>query len=101
MRTRFTLVSLLLLLSSAALSPAAMADDSNWDVAANIDLQTRFFTQDARWPGQDSQTDAWSLALSAEFRWRNTDGDQRASIIPYLRWDAILSLIHISDPRDA
>ena len=85
MRRQFITASLLMLLSFAA---SSAADEGNWDIAANVDLQSRFFAQDARWPGQDSQATAASLALSADFRWRNVDGDQRASIIPYLRWDA-------------
>jgi len=63
------------------------ADDSSWERRANIDLQSRFFTQDAKWPGQSSQAGAVSLAFSAEFRWRDPDADQRISLIPYLRLD--------------
>jgi hypothetical protein len=78
-------ISLLVLLLSSALN--VRADESAWDVAANLDLQSRFFTQDAQWPSQSSQTGEVSLAFSAEFRWRNPDGDQRVSVTPYLRWD--------------
>ena len=78
-------ISLLALLFLAALN--ARADDSAWDIAANVDLQSRFFTQDAQWPGQSSQTGEVSLALLAEFRWRDPDGGQRVSVTPYLRWD--------------
>jgi hypothetical protein len=79
-------IALLTVLLSSALN--ARADDSDWSRSANIDLQSRFFTQDAKWPGQSSQTGAVSLAFSAEFRWRDPDADQRISLIPYLRWDA-------------
>jgi len=79
-------IALLAVLLSSALN--ARADDSNWQSSANIDLQSRFFMQDAKWPGQSSQTGAISAAFSAEFRWRDPDAGQRASIIPHIRWDA-------------
>ena len=66
---------------------AAKADEASWDISANVELQTRFFTQDARWPGQETADGLYSLAATAELRWRNVDGNQRASIIPYARWD--------------
>ena len=78
-------IALLTVLLSSA--PNAWADDSDWQRSANIDLQSRLFTQDAKWPGQSSQIGAVSLAFSAEFRWRDPDADQRISLIPYLRWD--------------
>ena len=65
----------------------ANADEASWDISANVELQTRLFTQDARWPGQGTADSQISIAATAEFRWRNADGDQRASIIPYARWD--------------
>jgi hypothetical protein len=74
----------------ALLLPAlvANADEASWDLGANVEMQSRFFTQDARWPGQESQAGQISVAATIELRWRNADDDQRASIIPYLRWDA-------------
>jgi hypothetical protein len=78
------------LLLLALLLPAlvANADEASWDLGANVEMQSRFFTQDARWPGQESQAGQISVAATVELRWRNADDDQRASIIPYLRWDA-------------
>ena len=86
MTVQLRILLAVLLLSSVQ---PGWADESNWDVSANIDLESRFFTQDARWPGQDSQSGAVALAFASEFRWRNTEGDQRASVMPYLRWDAV------------
>jgi hypothetical protein len=86
------------LLSSALI---ARADDSNWQGGANIDLQSRFFTQDAKWPGQGSQSGAVSVAFSAEFRWRDPDADQRISLIPYFRWDAVDSERSLVDLPEA
>ena len=77
----------LILLASLLATLAARADEASWDLSANVELQSRFFAQDARWPGQRSDAARFSIAATAEFRWRSADGDQRASIIPYLRWD--------------
>ena len=38
---------------------------------------------------------------TTEFRWRNEEGDQRASLIPYLRWDATDSERSLTDFREA
>ncbi len=70
-------------------SSAAVADDATWDWSSNVELQSRLFAQDALWPGQGSQTAQVSLAATTELRWRNGEGDQRASIIPYLRRDSV------------
>lgn len=77
----------LFLLASLLSALVAKADEASWDLSANVELQSRFFAQDARWPGQESDAAQLSVATTAEFRWRNAEGDQRASIIPYLRWD--------------
>lgn len=89
------------LLLHASLATRAQADDSRWDLAANIELQTRYFTQDARWPGQDSSAAVLALAISPEFRWRSADSDQRASVIPYLRWDSADADRSLADLREA
>jgi len=96
MLSRLTIAFLLL-----SFGTSAVADDGNWDIAANADLQSRYFTQDAQWAGQDSNSGAVSLAFSAEFRWRNTEGDQRASIIPYLRWDRTDDERSLADLQEA
>jgi hypothetical protein len=87
----------------ALLLPAlvANADEASWDLGANVEMQSRFFTQDARWPGQESQAGQISLAATVELRWRNADDDQRASIIPYLRWDAEDEERSLLDLREA
>jgi hypothetical protein len=82
LRTNIALVTLALL---SALN--VRADEPAWDIAANVDLQTRIFTQDSRWAGQDSGSVEASLAVAAEFRWRDRDRGQRISVTPYLRWD--------------
>jgi hypothetical protein len=67
--------------------PAANADEASWDRAANVELQSRLFTRDALWPGQASHATQVSLSATAELRWRSASGDQRASLIPFVRWD--------------
>jgi len=68
-------------------SLAAHAEEATWDWGADIELQSRFFARDALWPGQASQAAQLSIAATAELRWRNATGNQRASFIPFLRWD--------------
>jgi len=76
-----SLATITLLLSALT----AETGRASWDISSNIDLTTRIFTEDARWPGQDDSTLQLSIAGSTEFRWRGDDS--RASIIPYLRYD--------------
>jgi hypothetical protein len=75
------MAALLILLSAFA----AKADESSWDWAGNVEVQSRFFARDAIWPGQSSQAAQLSLSATAELRWRGPS--QRASIIPFARWD--------------
>jgi hypothetical protein len=88
--------SLAILLASSA----AMADDASWDVAGNVELQSRLFAEDALWPGQASQAAQVSVAATAELRWRNDEGNQRASVIPFLRWDSVDEERNLADLRE-
>ena len=76
------------LLCLAILAPVLVAGAAraSWDISTNVDLTTRSFTEDARWPGQDDTTTQLSIAGTAEFRFRGSGS--RASIIPTLRYDA-------------
>jgi hypothetical protein len=65
----------------------ARAEEATWDWGGDVELQSRFFASDALWPGQASQAAQVSIAATAELRWRNAAGNQRASFIPFLRWD--------------
>ncbi len=65
----------------------AMAADSGWDFSGNTALQLRGFAQDALWPEQNSSDAEVSVSGEWEVRWRSDDGDQRASFIPFARWD--------------
>ena len=91
---RFLLLALLLPLF-------AVADEASWDIAGNVEVQSRLFTQDPLWPGQASQVGHVSVALSAELRWRSALGNQRASLIPYVRWDGTDDERSIIDLREA
>ncbi|WP_461517160.1 hypothetical protein [Porticoccus sp.] len=64
-----------------------MAGDSGWDFSGNTALQLRGFAQDALWPGQNSSDAEVSVSGEWEVRWRSDEGDQRASFIPFVRWD--------------
>jgi hypothetical protein len=97
MRNRRLLPMLLLLLSM----PVAWADEASWDVSANVSLETRYFTEDGRWPGQGSRAGEAALESVLELHWRNADGGQRVSFIPYLRWDAVDSQRSLADLHEA
>jgi hypothetical protein len=71
---------------------------ASWDVSSNIDLTTRFFTEDTRWQGQDDSTSQLSIAGSTEFRYRGEES--RASIIPYLRYDETDDERSLADLRE-
>ena len=72
---------------------------ASWDVSSNIDLTTRSFIEDARWPGQDGTTTQWSIAGTTELRWRGDES--RASIIPHLRYDETDDERSLADLREA
>ena len=88
-------------LASLVASSAVVADEASWDLAGNVELQSRLFAEDARWPGQGSQAAQASIAATAELRWRDAEGDQRASIIPYLRRDSLDDERNLADLREA
>ncbi len=90
--------SLLLVILLAALSPAR---GEEVDISGSLDLQAQAFWHDPAWAGQDDQALQGSIALTTEFRWRNQDGDQRASLIPYLRWDGSDDERSLVDLREA
>ena len=89
----------LLVLAFLLSAPVAEAGRAAWDISSNIDLTTRVFTEDPRWPGQDDSPVQLSIAGSAEFRWRGDES--RASIIPYLRYDATDDQRSLADLREA
>jgi hypothetical protein len=98
MRIRTAQFSALALLVA---SSVAVADDAAWDWSSNVELQSRLFARDALWPGQGSQAAQVSLAATAELRWRNAEGDQRASIIPFLRRDSVDDERNLVDLQEA
>ena len=75
--------AMLALLMLAAPDMAA----AEWDFSANLEWQTRLFADAAAWAAQRSARGQHSLAALGEFRWRSDSDNQRASIIPQLRWD--------------
>jgi len=77
--------TLLLVILLAVLSPAR---GEEVDVSGSVELQARAFWHDPAWAGQDDQALQGSVVSTTEFRWRNEEGNQRGSLIPYLRWDA-------------
>ena len=78
-------ILLVILLAARLASPARGGEV---DISGSLELQVRAFWQDPAWVGQDDQALQGAVVSTTEFRWRNEDGNQRASFIPYLRWDA-------------
>jgi len=78
--------SLMLVILLAVASSPTLGEEV--DISGSVELQTRAFGHDPQWVGQDDQALQGSVVFTAEFRWRNEEGSQRASFIPYLRWDA-------------
>lgn len=69
------------------------------DISSNIDLTTRIFTEDTRWPGQDDSTSQLSIAGTVGARYRGETS--RASIIPYLRYDETDDERSLADLRES
>ena len=79
--------SLLLVILLAALLPLSPARGGEVDVSGSVELQARAFWDDSAWVGQDDQALQGALVSTTELRWRNAGGNQRGSLISYLRWD--------------
>ncbi len=80
--------SLFLVFLLVAFVPHSPARGGEVDLSGSVEMQARTFWHDPAWVGQDDQALQGSLVSTAELRWRNEEGNQRASFIPYLRWDA-------------
>ena len=89
--------ALVLLLSTLVNNIAS----ATWDFSATAELQSRLFSQDARWSGQGGRDVQFSLSATAEARWRNEDGNLRMSFIPYARWDDTDSERSLFDLQEA
>ena len=64
---------------------ASSASASELEIRGNVELQGRFFTEDALFPSQHDT--GFSLAAMPEFFWRWNDGDDSLEFIPSLRLD--------------
>ncbi|MGI9270580.1 MAG: hypothetical protein ACR2QT_02300 [Woeseiaceae bacterium] len=94
------IVTLLLLLAAQFLVPSA-ARGGELDIRGSVEMQARVFMDKPAWSGQDDQAMQGSVILTTEFRWRSEEGDQRASLIPYLRWDGTDSERSLPDLKEA
>jgi hypothetical protein len=95
---RIVTIFLLLAVQFLAFSPARGGEV---DVSGSVELQVRAFSNDPAWTGQDDQVLQGTVVSTTEFRWRNEEGNQRASFIPYLRWDASDSERSLVDLHEA
>ncbi len=84
-----TLLPLSALLGAGLLvSPAARAQESNWDFGGDAGIEGRTFFEDPQWPGQSDAPLVGSVHLNLEGRWRSEEGNQRASIKAFGRLDS-------------
>ena len=93
--------SLLLVTLFAALLSQSPARGGEVDISGSVEMQARAFWLDPAWIGQDDRPLQGSIASTTEFRWRSEPGDQRASLIPYLRWDANDEERSLTDLKEA
>ena len=93
---RYLLVSLLV-----ALLPLSPARGGELDISGNLETQVRSFWQDPAWAGQDDRALQPTVVSTTEIRWYNAAGNQRAALIPYLRWDATDDERSLADLREA
>lgn len=60
---------------------------SDIDIGGSAGIETRFFTEDPAYTGQDSGTNVSAL-LSPEFRYKSEDRRHQFSVIPFIRLDS-------------
>jgi hypothetical protein len=89
---------LLVILLAVATSPT---HGGEVDISGSVEMQARTFWHDPQWVGQDDQALQGSIASTTEIRWYNEAGNQRASFIPFLRWDATDEERSLADLREA
>jgi len=94
-------LSVILVVAFVAALAGAPARGGEVDVSGSVELQARAFWHDPQWAGQDNRALQGSVASITEFRWRNEDGNQRVSLLPYVRWDAGDDERSLSDLREA
>jgi len=91
----------LFLLFAAQFLAFSPARGGEVDISGSIELQVRAFWNDPAWVGQDDRALQGTVVSTTEFRWRNEEGNQRMSVIPYLRWDATDSERTLVDLHEA
>lgn len=91
--------TLIIALLGSLLSAGSAGAD--WDLSAQLDFQSRFFTDNVRWKGQDSRDVQFAITASADIRWRDRNSGQRVSVIPYARFDAVDDERSLLDLREA
>ena len=93
-------LTLLVLLLAAQLSPS-QARGEEVDISGDVEVQVRTFLNDPAWLGQDDMALHASIAFNPEIRWFNEAGNQRASFIPFLRYDGTDDERSLIDLREA
>lgn len=95
------IVTTFLLLAAYLLASSPAARGGEVDISGSVELQVRAFWNDPAWVGQDDRILQGTAVSTTEFRWRNEERNQRASLIPYLRWDTTDSDRSLVDLHEA
>ena len=74
------------LLTAALAFAASTSQAENWNTSAEIGLEGRWFTQDARLPFQQRGL-GLSLKLQPEFRYQSDDRKNQFTLVPFYRYD--------------
>jgi len=85
----------------AALATPPPARGGEVDLSADVELQARTFWNEPAWGGQDDIGLQGTIASTIEIRWYNDETNQRAALIPFLRFDATDSDRSLVDLKEA
>jgi len=96
-----TLLLVILLAALIGVLAGAPAQGEELDISGSLEVQVRAFWHDSAWVGQEGRALQPSFVSTTKFRWRNEDGNQRASFISYLRRDASDDERSLSDLKEA
>ncbi len=90
-RNPIAMAALVLAAVAAAASPAwfgAAANAGEWDLSGSVVGELRVFPIQAAFPGQEDATFSPSLSLEPEVVYEWNDGEDRLTVVPFVRLDS-------------
>ena len=80
-----------ILLAALFAAPLALAAGAafagEWDFSGSLSAEARIFPNDPAFANQDDSTVSPSISLESELVYEWNDGDDRFTLVPFLRWD--------------